>query len=167
MRLQRLLASRAGYVCDMQRERASMALGSIKNGEEQMFLQCQFWELSSYFAHFLLCFYSGLLTAFAASRRLLLAKHGERRGKHAIHPSVHHCESRNSRNEKKLKDLRCELWARVKHQSGQGTTPPFRSLCDQETKDLQAQKPPLWHYPLTRTLPARKTGLREIGSKNG
>ena len=39
---------------------------------------------------------------------------------------------------------------------------PSRSF--DETKDLQAQKTHLSHYPLTRTLPARKTAIREGGS---
>jgi hypothetical protein len=39
---------------------------------------------------------------------------------------------------------------------------PARSFA--ETKDLQVQKTPLPPYPLTRTLPARKTAIREGGS---
>jgi hypothetical protein len=41
---------------------------------------------------------------------------------------------------------------------------PPRSFA--ETKDLQAQKTPVSHYPLTRTLPAGKTAFREGGSAN-
>ena len=42
---------------------------------------------------------------------------------------------------------------------------PSRSFA--ETKELRVRKTPLWHYPLTRTLPARKTGFSEGESTNG
>lgn len=99
-----------------------MALGSIKNGEEQPLARWQYWELLSDFAHFLHFFDSSLLSAFAASRRLSLAKRGERSGKHAVHrivhPRVHPGESSKSRREEKLDAQRCEFWAHARHGSG-------------------------------------------------
>lgn len=78
-------------------------------------------ELFSHLAHFLHFFGSGLLSAFAVSRKLLLAKHGERCGKHAVHrvvhPRIHLSESSNSPNEKNLNTRRCVFWARARHRS--------------------------------------------------
>jgi hypothetical protein len=42
-----------------------------------------------------------------------------------------------------------------------------RSRTLAEIKDLKATKTPLSHYPLTRTLPARKTAFSEGGNTNG